>query len=974
MAVVYLATQDGLDRTVAIKVLRKSLEGAGQEFKARFEHEGKMLAALEHENIVKIFDIGSTDEAVYMVMEYLKGGTLSHKMKAGELQLGDVIKICAQIGLALHAAHIKNIIHRDLKPSNIMFRDPVTPVLTDFGIARQGDLDLDLTDTGMMIGPPKYMSPEQIQGKPVDPRSDIYSLGLMMYKLLTGELPFLATDPIALAMQQIQEPPPPLPDHMSELQPVMDRMLAKDREDRYPDTLDFCNHLQAISLTGEEYATELSAATRIFSPSMLTDPISSPSSVAAHAGGDTGTGSHEASAVSKTFSSLGTAVSAVFTHKKPRRVMIGVVLAVVVGVFGSLFMLKPDISSVDMRKIERELSRFEAYMSLDQISSPVGENATESVIKLINISSEYGPIQDAAEELASIYEADAWDFYDNDDIDQALALASKGLEFAPENEGLNEIRDSVQIKVEERDRIVRIESLLASGKMALLQDNLLPPAEGNAYDAFHEVRTLDLQNEEAETGLSQIQRQIENQVRAAMASNNRDSAKALTLGGLEFFKDSRLLLDLKTDIENQERLEQNQVRLAQLLEQAEIQFVSGNIIEPPDNNALDSYQQAQELSPNDPAVTRGLEKIAQYYLAVAQTLFNDGAFQESLNASANGLRALPDHVDLLAAQSNATARLDAHAREIQTRLQLAERMIASHQFIPGQPDMAPGADNAQQAFNSVLEVDPENSRAREGLAALPVQIENAAGVYQRDRQFAKARGLLTAAQKNFQDAARFDSMIATLDQQIGEQAVQEKLNTSLAALDSLMETRPVTTDLVDSIYESLRTVSGEFPDQVAVSERLSRFITMIHDEAESQSAGGNDSDALALIDHSLILYPANTRLTQTRSTVRQRQFEREEAERERLAAISGVLAIDASPWGRVLEIRNSQQEVQQLPEKSDTPLFMTLVEGSYTIIVASADGASQVELNADVKRQQVQTVRTEAGLMSAQDYFERSGW
>jgi serine/threonine-protein kinase PpkA len=968
MAVVYLATQDDLDRTVAIKVLRKSLRGAGEEFVTRFANEGRMLAALEHENIVKVYDVGSTDDAVYMVMEFLSGGTLSEKMQAGNLTVSSVIEICAKIGLALHAAHFKNIIHRDLKPANIMFRDESTPVLTDFGIARKTDADMSMTATGMMIGTPQYMSPEQIQGKPVDNRSDIYSLGLMFYRLLTGEMAFKATDPIALAMQQIQEPPPPLPSHLSELQPVLDLMLAKSPEDRYNSTLDFCNHLRSISLTGEDYKTELSTATRIFS----TDRFSGKSRITGSRTVNTESGPD--SAISGAFKSVGTAVSQVITRKKPRYVLLGILAAAVAGFFISTQFMTHGLSDTELKQIERELTRFHAYMDLDKIIDPPGENATESLERLRAIAPDFGRVEEAANELADYYLTFAYDDYDTGKLDETAAWITKGLAFVSDHEGLLELKESVDDRIAERDRLIRIDSLLAAGSTALERDNLLPPASGNAYDAFSEVRTLDLQNEVAEAGLSEIQRRITDQAREVWRTGQVDRAQQLVTQGLSLFSDSSLLLDLKSDIDLQLALEQQQQQLAELLTRAEEQFASGNLVEPAGNNALESYRQARDLRSDNPEAQAGLQKIADHFANLAQLRFDEGEFQSSLEAAANGLKAVPDDPSLLTAQLTATSRLNAREREIQTRLQSAERLVASGQFIPGQPGMAPEADNATQAFNELLEFDPDNAKAIEGLAGLSARVDNAISQYQREGKLAEARALAVAAQTQYGDPALYEIRLANIDRQLAERSLQQKLEASLAALDELFAIRPLTTELIDRIAGELRTVSGEFPDQVEVSERLSRFITMIGNEVDALSLATNDSEAIALADHALLLYPSNARLSSARSTVEQRRTEREAAERRRIAAMSGVLAIDASPWGRVIEVRNSDQTPQALPAGSDTPLSLTLLEGKYTVVLAGPDGESSYELQANVQRQQVATVRPEQSLMSAQDYFEKSGW
>jgi serine/threonine protein kinase len=967
MAVVYLATQEGLDRPVAVKVLRKSLSAAGEEFRQRFEHEGRMLAQLEHENIVKIYDIGSTDDSVYMVMEYLRGGTLSQKMQQGDLVVGDVIKICAQVGLALHAAHRKNIIHRDLKPSNIMFRDSVSPVLTDFGIARKIDQDMTLTATGMMIGTPQYMSPEQIQGKAVDARSDIYSLGLMFYRLLTGELPFKATDPIAMAMQQIQEPPPALPEEFAELQPVIDLMLAKAVEDRYQSMLDFCNHLSSISLTGDHYATELSTATRIFSTARLLEPASM-------SGTGTARPDTQVSGASRAFSSISTAVSTVLKRKKPRYILLGSILAVIVAVFAASQFFSHGLSDAEIRKVERELRRFNAYMDLEQITEPAGENATVSIQRLREMAPEYGAVEEAAEMLANEYERLAYDDYDADRIDEAKTWVDQALAFSPDHDGLNELRESLDLRISERDRLIRIDNLLATGNQALADNNLLPPAPGNAFDAFSEVRSLDLQNEVAEAGLSDIQKRIADQASGAWRSGERDRAQALLSQGLNVFSDSTLLLNVESTIQRELNAEREQRELERLLALAEQQFASGNLVDPPGYNALESYRQARDLRPNDLVVAQGLQNIADHFRQLAQARFDEGEFQASLEAVASGLKAMPDDPALLDAQASATSRLDETERQIQTLLQQAERLVSTGQLIPGQPGMAEGADNATDAFNRLLEIDPGNVRATAGLSRIPAGLDDAASQLQREGRLADARAMLVAAQAFYQDQARYQTRIAILDQRLADLEFQQRMDARLAELDELFEVRPFTPELMDRIAAELRSISGEFPNEIKVSDRLSRFITLISDQADGLSETGDDTGALALIDSGLLLYPTNARLTRTRSGVEGRQAERAAEERRRIAAMSGVLAVDASPWGRVLEIRNAGQELQTLPGSGDTPLSITLLEGDYTVVLAGPDGSSRFELPVSVNRQTVQLVRPDQSLMNSGDYFEKSGW
>src|SRR5690606_12642287 len=175
MATVYLAVQHSLERHVAIKVMiRDAAGGTGSDFEKRFLFEGRTMAQLPHRNIVAVYDIVTRADIAYIAMEYLSDGPLTDRMRRG-LELGEAITIAVQLANALEYAHRQNVVHRDLKPSNVLFRDASTPVLTDFGIAKQaGAAAVRITQTGMVLGTPTYMSPEQANGQEVDGRSDQY--------------------------------------------------------------------------------------------------------------------------------------------------------------------------------------------------------------------------------------------------------------------------------------------------------------------------------------------------------------------------------------------------------------------------------------------------------------------------------------------------------------------------------------------------------------------------------------------------------------------------------------------------------------------------------------------------------------------------------------------------------------------------------------------------------------------------------
>jgi serine/threonine-protein kinase PpkA len=232
MAVVYLAVQESLDREVAIKVMAPAAS-ADEAQALRFENEARVIAKLEHPGIVGIHEVGRTSEGqLYYVMPYLARGDLSQRdYRDGEARIIDLLRSLLD---ALGYAHARGIVHRDVKAENVLFNNADRPQLTDFGIAlsrRSGRARI--TTDGLALGSGGYMSPEQARGEPVDGRADLYSLGVLTYELLSGELPFQAEDPLALALMHAQDPIPPLPADKQHWQRFVETAMAKSPERRF---------------------------------------------------------------------------------------------------------------------------------------------------------------------------------------------------------------------------------------------------------------------------------------------------------------------------------------------------------------------------------------------------------------------------------------------------------------------------------------------------------------------------------------------------------------------------------------------------------------------------------------------------------------------------------------------------------------------------------------------------------------------
>lgn len=292
VAEIYVGTHTTLERKVAVKILR-NLNEENADALIRFQREARVIAKLRHPNIVQVHDFDTVENDPYLVMEYIEGPSLSKYLNAlhqknGRLEFPQVIRLLNAIASALQYAHKNGVVHRDIKPGNILLTSPSSPivagkplpedfepVLTDFGLVRFLDSHRETT-MGHIAGTPAYMSPEQARGETTDGRTDVYSLGIVLYEILASHIPFDGETTMSILLKQVTEPPPPIPDLSPTIQDVLNRALAKDLNERFQTPMEFANAFSTAVNMETGHSTLQMDSVPLPLPPRKTEPPSKP--------------------------------------------------------------------------------------------------------------------------------------------------------------------------------------------------------------------------------------------------------------------------------------------------------------------------------------------------------------------------------------------------------------------------------------------------------------------------------------------------------------------------------------------------------------------------------------------------------------------------------------------------------------------------------------------------------------------------
>jgi serine/threonine-protein kinase PpkA len=716
MATVYLAVQESLERRVALKIINPALV-TDENFTKRFIREGKIIAQLMDPSIVTIFDVGNHGEIYfYLAMEYLPGGNLADRMKTG-LPLAEVLRIIKIVAGALGHAHKQGIVHRDIKPQNIMFREQGDPVLTDFGIAKAIGSATVMTQSGVSLGTPRYMSPEQVRGKLVDARSDLYSLGVLFYEMLTGQLPYTADDSFALAFKHVTEPIPDLPPKLVAFQPVLNSLLAKDPEERYASSEQY---LLALARAEHDYFTPPRAD---YDKTVVT-PVPIP----------------------------------IQRRQRKKPVKLWTIVASV-AVFTGL-----SAGGIYLFLNQSQLTQTPRIVTVPP--DPV-ENK-QAVLS----DTEQQHIEEQRQQAARFLNA-AEQEIQRDALESGLEQIAQGLQIMPEHQELLALREQVQARLQEAEQLAEAaqqqarlqkaqEVAEAAQQQAQLQkdkaaEQLAEAVQQQADDAFEKAEQLR-QTDELDASLQTIseglqavpdhvgllalheeiqaqqtrqreqteQRQSEIQTTLVQARRLRDAgdlagSRAAVERGLALAPEQRELLALRDSL-NAQRTES---QLASLLEKCLAHLNANRLTTGRGGNAFDCYSDILRQYPGNQDARSGLQRIEDKYINWAEaslrksdTAKTDSYLQrlEQVNPQSSRLLALRNQVTQLKqadqteaqvqAQAEAKAQAEAEARaqaEAQAKTQAAAEEKAEAEAEAQAKAQAEAQAEAQAAFEAQAE-------------------------------------------------------------------------------------------------------------------------------------------------------------------------------------------------------------------------------------------------------------------------------
>jgi serine/threonine-protein kinase PpkA len=597
---VYLAIQESLRRHVAIKLLRKF---DNPEQLTRFLNEGRIIASLNHRNVINIHDIGVTDKGrPYISMEYLEGGDLDARIPK-KVAPEDALQWLEALGNCLDFVHRKGIIHRDIKPGNILFHKDGTPILTDFGTAKQQESDARLTMDGHAVGSPYYISPEQAASKKLDRRTDIYSLGIVLYEVLTGNKPYKCDSPIETIVAHMSDPLPVLPPELHRYQSLIKKMIAKSRDDRFTSAAEMVRFVQQLrkpvnkawQMTWIPMGASAIAAKMVRFVRQLRKPVKN--------------------------------------ERRMTWVSTGAV-AIILGIGGTVFIWQSIISDRNEPPATADMTISEGAVTEsppDIIETPVQEPG--NVVRETAAT----PVHNEHQTPPGMTTSEA-----------AVPESSPLIVEMPSAEPSEPVREK-PVPINKNKQ--RIEKLLSQAATALKEIRLTKPKNNNAYYYYQQVLELQPQHKKALKGITGIADAYAGLAERKLDQFDYKAARKYVQRGLTIQPDNTRLLGL-----------QKKENIGRILAQAATALKEYRLTKPKNNNAYYYYQQVLELQPRHEKALYGITSIADTYADLAESKLDKFEYKAAKEYVHLGLTVQPENTRLQALQKNTSAFRDAPKR------------------------------------------------------------------------------------------------------------------------------------------------------------------------------------------------------------------------------------------------------------------------------------------------------------------------
>jgi serine/threonine-protein kinase PpkA len=971
MATVYLAIQRSLDRKVALKVMKRNIDDV-EKFEKRFLVEGRTMAKLPHRNIVSVYDIVKSADATYIAMEYLEGGTLSQRMKEG-LSLGDAISVVVQIAQALQFAHEHGVVHRDLKPANIMYRDAHTPVLTDFGIAKQQDATATrLTQTGMLVGTPTYMSPEQINALEVDGRSDLYALGVLFYELLTGAPPFAGDTPIAVLMAHLTQPAPSLPEQFADFQPVIERMLAKNRDERFANLKDFTRALKGAVVNNQLLWQRLQA-----------DPDQSSSEQLRALGFSISGGgdslqvpvsqqvrlppSGRGAARTPTPGPFSAQVPQPQSAPPPRRppwIMIGAIAAIVVGIALGALALWP------RGGIDSDVQR-RADIAIAQVRDAVKAGDLDKARGLLDLvppeAADYEGTLAARGEVVAAYKSRANAALAQRDLGTATTAVLTAQTIDDRDPELAAIVQRIADDRKAAENAAQVAALVGKADEATRLGRDL--GANSAYDYLTQARALAPNDAGVKQRFETLLARVLKPGNDALARGDAEAAVALVRQTEAVLANEAAWQLLKAKAEDAQKTAAQRARVDAVLARLDEQVRSGRLDAPPGDNAQETLAQARALAPDDAGVATRQDALAQAVLRRAQGALAADRVEAALSDANLALSVKPGLAAAQDLKRRIEGQLSADRAKVLQGLAEAQQALAEGRYL------SPPQRNAREILQGVLEIDPRNAEAGALLAGLPQRIAESAANRLRGGDVPGAQRLLAEARGAFPQDAALRALEGEVGQRADEARALEERNKEFARITQLIAARPLRAESVGDAARSIARLVQANPRDLDAATQRQRLVSTLA-EAVGAAATSAELDALAAaLAPARQALPTDAALAEVMQDLEQARARIAADEQTRLAASMGELVIGATPWATVASVVDAQRRPVALPADAVTPLRLRVPAGVYTVTLTHPSSRRPVVQVAEVQAQRsVSASGSFAGSVSTQEYLRRAGF